>query len=134
MDIMSSDGKIIIDVGTYKNWNALYSTAWTLLKKDRKQYKATFSFLKSGECEADKIGTVLNEISAIKNELKKIDASKAVYNYKKVSEKGPWENNEDNKLKSCADLFVTSEGDNLLNELLALLVYCRDNKLSIALP
>lgn len=48
--------------------------------------------------------------------------------------KAPWQHVISDEITSCADLFTTSEGRLLIDELLLLLEYAHENELSIVLP
>ena len=123
MIIESTDGKRAVDVGTDEIWTAVYSTVVVNLKSSLAEVPFAVSFLETGECKAEMAQSTARQINMVRDKLSMIPPQEAVYNYKNLSEKAPWGNKISPVITSCANLFTTAEGGDLLFELVSLLCY-----------
>lgn len=130
MRLVTSDYKKVVDVGTAPVWNSLYSTVKLRVsgKLDEESNEILF-FLQTGECKKENLSKTLTGMKQVQKILKEVDAKDFVYDYRHLEKKAPWKINE--AILSCAELYTTSEGKNLLDETIDLLEYACDNNIEI---
>lgn len=131
MTILSKDEERMVDVGTSDTLRALYSTAYILLKDKRKELSLGLEFLKLGKCSAELAKETAKQLIIIKDELSSFKPEEAVYDYRNLKAKGPWQNNISDDVTSCADLITTADGKVLLTELIEILIYASDHNMLV---
>ena len=131
MTILSKDEERMVDIGTSDTLRALYSTAYVLLKDKSKELGLGLEFLKTGNCSAELVKEAAKQLIIIKDELSSFKPEEAVYDYRNLKAKGPWQNNISDDVTSCADLITTADGKVLLTELIDTLIYASDNNVSV---
>ncbi len=131
MTILSKDEERMVDVGTCDTLRALYSTAYILLKEKRNEISQGLEFLKTGNCSADLTNETARQLSIIKKELSTFKPEEAVYDYRNLKAKGPWQDNISDDVTSCADLITTADGKVLLTELIDTLNYASAKNIQV---
>ena len=131
MTIISADESKMVNTGTSDTLRALYSTAFTLLKEKGNQIKLGLEFLKTGNCTVEQTGETLKQLKTIKKELSSFKPDEAVYDYRNPKKEAPWKDNISNDVTSCADLFTTDDGKDLLLELIDMLAYTSSKGIAI---
>ena len=131
MTILTKDEERMVDVGTRDTLRALYSTAYILLKDKKEELSLGLEFLKMGNCPAELTKETAKQLSIIKDELATFKPEEAVYDYRNLKTKGPWQDNISDDVTSCADLITTADGKVLLTELIDTLTYASDNNLLV---
>ena len=128
-----SDEKKMVDVGTGSIWYSIYSTAAIAFSDDaKKSIPFAMEFLKSGECPLEKVEETRKQMLAVRQAFSDLEPDKAVYDLHKPDLPPPWHGNIASTVTSCANLYTTADGKDLFTEVLALLDYAAEKKLSIS--
>lgn len=131
MTIMSSDGERYVDVGSYDIWYSVLSTAEVRLAPMKNDIDLALDFLNTGRCSCEKAYETARQFNLIRDAFSQIDPSNAVYNKDKPSMAAPWSNNLSGIVTSCGNLYTTSDGKDLLNEVVCLLTYAHYKKVDV---
>lgn len=131
MTIISDDEAKMVDVGTSDTLRALYSTALILLKDSNSDIELGLEFLRTGNCTAGLAEESAKQIRAIKQELSLFKPTDAVYDYRDLKKEAPWKNNISERVTSCANLYTTADGKDLLLELIDILNYASIKGVSV---
>ena len=123
MNIVSSDEKRIVDVGGSDIWFSLYSTVETRLGSAKRKVPLAFAFMKTGKCAPKDGLETARQFNLIRDELSKYPPNKAVYNLNAPKKDAPWKNNLSQVITSCANLYTTSDGKDMLFETVSILTY-----------
>ncbi len=126
MIISSSDGKRIVDIGNSENLWAVYSTIVNTFWGIRK-YKVSkaIKFLEEGHCSGSEGYETAREFNLIRDKFAEIKPEDATYDIKDKSKVAPWINNISPVVTSCANLFTTADGEDLLFEIVSILCYAQ---------
>ncbi len=133
MRLFSKDGKRSVDLGRSDIWKAVYSTVVACLGKNRKKYLLAFEFFESGKCDGNRGYDVARQINLIRDDLSQYAPDKAVYDIDNPKMEAPWKGKLSPVITSCANLFTTSDGQDLLYEIVAILCYAQVAKTSVEL-
>lgn len=133
MRLISNDGKRSVDIGSGDIWKAVYSTVVSCVEKSTKHYTLALEFIKSGECKGSQGYEIAKQINYIRDELSKYSPDKAVYDIDTPGLEAPWKDNLSPVITSCANLFTTTDGHDLLFEIVSLLCYAQIAKTDITL-
>ena len=125
MIIKSVDGKRRIDVGGADIWNAVYSTVESCLGDKRDEYSLAFDFLENGKCSGKEGFATAKQINHIRDELSQFTPDRAVYDIDDKSKKAPWQGKLSPVITSCANMFTSADGQDLLYECVSILVYAQ---------
>lgn len=131
MRLISDDGKRTVNVGGGDVWKALYSTTVNCLGKKKKKYDLAFDFLQSGKCEGKNGYEVARQINLIRDALAQVSPDKAVYDIDNPKLLAPWKDNLSPVVTSCANMFTTADGQDLLFEIVSILCYAQVTKTNI---
>ena len=132
MRLYTSDEKRNVDVGMGSIWYSIYSTAFIAFSDDaKKNIPLAMEFLKTGECAAENTVATAEQIRRVQTAFASIEPDKAIYDLHKPSTPPPWANNIAPTVTSCANLFTTADGKDLLTEVLSLLEYASKNNLPV---
>ena len=131
MTIISDDEVKMVDVGTSDTLRALYSTALILLKDSNSDIELGLEFLRTGNCTAGSAEESAKQIEAIKKGLSSFNPKDAVYDYRDLKKEAPWKDNISEHVTSCANLFTTADGKDLLLELIDILNYASIKVVSV---
>ncbi len=123
MTIISDDGNYIVSVGSSTVWWALYSTIRKWVEGYPERYQGADKLFQEFVCPSEAALEVAVELDGIRSELSKIKPDRAVYDINHPEVTPPWKNNISPNVLSCADLFTTEDGKNLIAELIGLLRY-----------
>ena len=128
MRLYSSDYKKTVDVGNGSLWHALHSTAvFKISNDDYDIMQFAMIFLASSTCNRDDAQITARQMELLKKRLARIPPTEVVYDMNDLRKKTPWGNFLSKSVTSCADLFTTADGKNLLDEIIALLKYADKN-------
>ena len=133
MRLISGDGKKTVNIGSGDIWKAVYSTVVSCVGKKRKKYPLAFNFLESGQCSGSLGYDVARQINQIRDVLSQFPPEKAVYDIDNPGIAAPWEGRLSPVITSCANLFTTADGEDLLYELVRILCYAKVTKTDIKL-
>ena len=122
MIIRTVDNKKIAELGTSDILYSVYSTVEVRLGKLKKSIPLALDFLASGKCSASNAIETARQFNLIRDELSKIPPEKAVYDMSDLKKPAPWLGNLSPVVTSCANLYTTSDGKDLLYEIVCVLV------------
>lgn len=131
MELTTIDGKRYVDIGGSDIWNSVYSTAMVRLGIFKHKIPLAIDFLKTGKCTGDKAIETARQINLLRDEFAKYGPDKCVYDYKRPKEKAPWNGQISPVITSCANLYITADGKDLLFELVSILTYADLKKVDI---
>ena len=132
MRLYTSDEKRTVDVGTGSLWYSLYSTVVVTTSENIKNMiPLALAFLKNGDCPASGIKETKEQIIAVRSLLAELKPDKAVYDLHKPNDAPPWAGNIAPTVTSCANLYTTADGKDLLTEVIALLEYADEHNLPV---
>jgi len=132
MIIASSDKKRFVDLGSYSVWKSLYSTVRTYIDMDGSKYPSAMVFFESVSCQGNDGYKVGRQINHIRDELSQIPPEKSVYDLDNPGLKAPWEGKISPVITSCANLYTTADGKDLLYEIVSILVYAQIMNVSVS--
>lgn len=131
MIIMSSDDKRYVDVGSKSIWYSVLSTAEIRLTPMKKDIRLALDFLNTGKCSAKNAHETARQFNLIRDAFSQIEPSNAVYNKDKPSMTAPWSSNLSGIVTSCGNLYTTSDGKDLLYEIVCILTYAHYKKVDV---
>ncbi len=131
MKLMSEDKKREVDLGSSDMWKAVYSTIISCLGNKRKKYSLAFSFFESGECASQDGYDVARQINMIRDALAQYSPEKAVYDIDNPKLEAPWKGHLSPVITSCANMFTTADGKDLLYEIVSILCYAKIAKTNV---
>lgn len=132
MRIFTSDYVKNVDVGTGSVWYSIFSTASIRLSTDDQDFlQYAMDFLRTGECYADDAQITARQMELVKKRFAKLLPADAVYDMTHPDKQAPWYNNLSGRVTSCANLYTTADGKDLLNEAIDLLKYAANNKVDV---
>ena len=129
---MTEDYKRSVDIGTYTIWHSLYSTIMGRIKDGKELSPVTLEFLKNGCCESHYAKDISEEIQYLRDRLATIPPNEAIYDINNPSVDAPWKNNISPDVTSCANLFTTADGKDLLTEMISILCFAGETKVDIS--
>lgn len=131
MIIMSSDDKRYIYVGSEGIWYSILSTAEVRLAPMKKSISLALDFLHTGKCSAKNAHETARQFNLLRDTLAQITPSNAVYDKENPSVAAPWSGNLSGVVTSCGNLYTTSDGKDLLYEVVCVLTYAHYKKVDI---
>lgn len=132
MVITSSDYAMQVEVGTGDILYSLYSTVQVRLPQATKdKAPLAIDFLKNGRCRSEKALDTAREINLLRDALSSVPPQDAVYDMNNPEKKAPWAGNISPVVTSCANLYTTADGKDLLFEIVSLLTYAFYAKMSV---
>ncbi len=120
----------VLDFGTQSLLFSLYSTIVIRIANKDDIGKA-ISFLQNEVCDYEDALECARQFNLIRDSLSQVKPEYAVYNMKDLSEKAPWSDNLSPIVTSCGNLFLTSDGKDLLFEIVSILTFAYYKKLSV---
>lgn len=116
MDLVTSDNRIVIDVGSVNDMKSFYLTAKQGMEKDAQGVRLALAFLQSGTCKSKDAMETARQLNLIRDRLATIPPTDAAIDSKSLADLSP-------VVTSCANLFMTADGMDLPAELVRMLVY-----------
>ena len=132
MRIETSDGKRVINIGDSDIWYSVYSTIEVRLGLFKRKVPLAIQFFKSGICETEDSMETARQFNLIRDELSRYTPDKSVYDFQDLKKKAPWNNNLSSVITSCANLYATADGQDLLYEVVSILCYAGIKKVSVS--
>ncbi len=123
MVLVTTDERRTVDIGDSSTMFSVYSTVEILLKRKTKKIGTAKDFLKTGKCDPNDAIKCAREMNLIRDFLSNYSPEKAVWNYCDKSMLPPWHNNLSPVVTSCANLYTTADGKDLLYEFVSILTY-----------
>ncbi len=130
MKIKTENSKRSVDI-EQDIWFSVYSTAEKRLGLFKHKIPLAMAFLKDGKCDAKNALELARQFNLLRDELSKFDPKKAVYDMRDPDKKAPWDNNLSPIVTSCANLYTTSDGKDLLFEVVSILTYAYYAKVQV---
>lgn len=131
MKICSMDYKMTIEVGNSDILYSIYSTLCVRLSEIKKNIPLVYQFLKDGECTTENAIETARQFNLLRDELSKYAPEEAVYDMHDLQKQAPWKGKISKVVTSCANLYTTSDGQDLLFEIVKILCYADIAKTSI---
>lgn len=122
MIIYSEDSQRSISLG-YGILFSVYSTLEVRLKHFCQEIPLVEQFLKTGICESENALETARQWNLLRDEFSKISPDKAVYDMTDLNKQAPWSGNLSKVITSCANLYTTDDGQDLLFEIVSILCY-----------
>lgn len=123
MIITTTDDKRYVDVGSEGIWYSVLSTADIRLASMKKHISFALAFLENGKCSANDAYETARQINLIRDAFSQIAPSNAVYDRDNPTLIAPWSANLSGIVTSCGNLYTTSDGKDLLYEVVCVLTY-----------
>ena len=123
MRLVSSDFKRSVEIGDSDIWFSVYSTAVIRLENKKNEIPLAIRFLKTAQCDHSIALDTARQFNLLRDEFSKIPPQKAIYNLDNISMKPPWNDNISPVVTSCANLYTTTDGKDLLFEAVSILTY-----------
>ena len=124
MRLVTTDYLKTVDVGTGTIWYSLYSTVMVKIPENiRYKMPEAVTFLKDGECTQSKASSTAKQLKELRKELAEIAPTDALLDFKNPNKQVPWKGHISKDVTSCANLYTTADGKDLLLEVTALLEY-----------
>lgn len=131
MTIVSSDGKMFVEIGSSTAFFSLLSTVSTRLKSYSKHIPLALKFMADGFCAAEDCFETARQFNLIRDKLTEVPVDKIVYDMNNPKLEAPWKNNISGIVTSCGNFYTTSEGKDMLVEIVSILTYGAYAKVSI---
>ncbi len=132
MRLYSADERKSVNVGMGSIWYSVYSTASiAFAKEDTSQISLALDFLRTGECPAEKIEQMKQQLEVVYTAFSFLEPDRAIYDLHKPNIAPPWAGNIAPTVTSCANLYTTAEGKDLFTEVFMLLSYAADKGVSV---
>lgn len=123
MRIFTVNGDKNVSVGASSTLFSVYSTAFVRLEKFKKKVPMAISFLETGSCSAEDAEETARQLNMIRDKLAAIPPEDAVFDCTKPKMDVPWKGKISPIVTSCANLYTTEDGKDLLFELVSILSY-----------
>ncbi|MGT2756486.1 Imm70 family immunity protein [Streptococcus ovuberis] len=106
-------------IGTADFLNSFFSTVFVKLECSRwgSRFPILMNDLYQGVLPKESVYKAQEELATIKKELELLPPSEIVWDFDDLSLTPPWGDNISPEIRTMADYFVTSEGENLLSVL-----------------
>ncbi len=132
MIIQSGDSAKTVDIGTQDFFFSLYSTIKVRLKR-LDDIETAIHFFDTGICSSYDALECARQINLIRDRLSQIPPEDAVYDLNDITKKAPWADNISPTVTSCANLFTTTDGRDLLFEAVSILTYAHYKKVMVSI-
>ena len=123
MVITTSNEKRFVDVGSEGIWNSVLSTAEVRLGGMAENIDLALRFLRSGACSKIDAFETARQFNLLRDAFSQIPPNEAIYDKANLSLVAPWSDNLSGIVTSCGNLYTTSDGKDLLHEVVAILTY-----------
>lgn len=123
MVIETSNQKRFVDVGSEGIWKSVLSTAEIRLSHMAKEIELALTFLNTGACHHKTAFETARQFNLLRDAFSQIPPDEAIYDKDNLSLQAPWNDNLSGIVTSCGNLYITSDGKDLLHEVVAILTY-----------
>ena len=123
MVITTSNEKRFVDVGSESIWKSVLSTVEIRLNYMIREIPLALKFLNTGTCNANDAFETARQFNLIRDALSQIPPREAIYDKDNLALQAPWIENLSGIVTSCGNLYTTSDGKDLLYEVVAILTY-----------
>lgn len=133
MRLVTKDGKRLVDIGGSDIWTSVYSTAVESFGLKKRKVSLALKFMETGKCDGKDGYEVARQFNLIRDELATVPPEKAVYDIHDRKKKAPWDGKISPVITSCANLYTTADGKDLLYEVVAILCYAKIAESSVTI-
>ncbi len=123
MIIRTDKSEKVIDVGSNDILHALYSTIIGNLEKYYSEIEDAVDFLNERKCSNNKALECARQFNLIRDYLSQIKPENAIYDINDLTRTAPWDGNLSPVITSCGNMYLTSDGKDLLFEIVSVLTY-----------
>ena len=123
MIIVSSDNEKSVAVGNAEIWYSIFSTIKIRISFMEKEIQLALDFLKTGMCNKVNAYETARQFNLIRDAFSQIAPEDAVYDKDDFDKQAPWVGNLSGIVTSCGNLYTTSDGKDLLYEIVCILTY-----------
>ncbi|MBR3158032.1 MAG: hypothetical protein IKF14_02900 [Atopobiaceae bacterium] len=121
--IASSDGRKAADIGSTSVLYSLYSTIIMRIPDAVQIAGLAVKFLHSGFCASEDCLATARQTNLLRDRLSQIPPEEAVYDMNDLDARAPWEGNISPVITSCGNFYTTSDGKDLIFEIVSVLTY-----------
>lgn len=133
MRIISKDGKRDVNIGGSDIWVSVYSTAADTFGLSKRRISKALEFMENGVCTGSDGYETARQFNLIRDAFSKIPPEKAIYDINDKKKKAPWDGKISSVITSCGNLYTTSDGKDLLYEVVSILCYGQIAKTDIVI-
>lgn len=123
MILQSADGRRLLDLGRGDLVHSAYSTVCLRLEAMLTEVPLGVEFLRTGNCDSNAAQETARQLNLIRDALSQVPPNQAIFDRDDLAKKGPWAGNISPVITSCANLYTTADGQDLLYEIVSILVY-----------
>lgn len=123
MILSTTNEKRNIDVGSNQIWHSLFSTVSYHLSSHKEEISDALLFLKNASCSHEIAAKTARQINLIRDMLSQISPENIIYDINDLSVQAPWDGNISEITTSCGNFYTTSDGKDLLFEIVSILTY-----------
>ena len=123
MIIISKDEKKLVDIGTSEYYYAFYSTVLIRCNKRKEDIPKALSFFETGKCLCSDALDTARQVNIIRDILSNYKPDQMVYDYNNPNNANPLLDDLSYVVTSCANVFLTNDGKDLLFEIVSILTY-----------
>lgn len=131
MRLVTKDGKRSVDIGGSDIWTSVYSTAVESFGLKKRNVSLALKFMETGKCDGKDGYEVARQFNLIRDEFAAVPPEKAVYDIYDRKKKAPWDGKISPVITSCANLYTTADGKDLLYEVVSILCYAQIAKTKV---
>ncbi|WP_377465288.1 Imm70 family immunity protein [Populibacterium corticicola] len=119
----STDGQRLLDLGGHELTHSILSIVTVHLQSLLPQVPLAVQFLRFGTCAASDAQETARQLNLVRDALAQVSPEDAIWDLNDRTVLPPWTGNLSPIVTSCANLYTTSDGRDLLWELVVLLTY-----------
>lgn len=123
MELFTEDGKRNVNIGNSETWHSVYSTLMVRTGGFVRKVPYAVEFFKSAGCGSERSLETARQINLVRDKLSNYSPEEAVYDMNDRGKRAPWEGNISPVVTSCANLYTTADGKDLLFEIVSILTY-----------
>ena len=131
MMIKTINSERIVEIGSNDILFSLYSTIMVRLQSDHSEIKEAVMFLQTGVCKSGDALECARQFNLIRDKLSQISPNDAIYDMNDLSKKAPWEGQISPIVTSCGNMYTTTDGKDLLYEVVCVLTYAHYCKVDV---
>lgn len=131
MRIITTDGKRYVNIGSSDIWLSIYYTADNAFALRQDSVSKALNFMKNGTCKSADGYDTARQFNLIRDAFATISTDALIYDANDRKRKAPWDGRISPVITSCANLFTTSDGQDLLFEVVSILCYAQVAKTDV---
>lgn len=131
MRLISGDLCRDVDIGGSDIWFSVYSTIEKRLGVFKREIPFVISLFKTGKCDSVNALETARQFNLLRDKLSTLKPNKVVYDMNAPLKKAPWDADLSPVVTSCANLYITADGKDLLYEIVSILTYAHYAQVSV---